>query len=144
MNGTSSKESESRPRRSDGSQSDLVVLNRKPVSTRLETLFCVRDLRSRAGDGRRKAGLIILNQAERYGCEYVGALRYGVEFGARCAKRLGIGLQLLPRGWTFQVLVDRLVETRAVIDIAHAIFVACRPLYMSLGISLRAPQWFGT
>jgi hypothetical protein len=47
----------------------------------------------------RKAGLIILNQAERLACEYVGALRYGVEFGARRARQ-GSRLQLLPRGWS--------------------------------------------
>jgi hypothetical protein len=41
----------------------------------------------------------VLNQAERYACEYLIGLRYGVEFGARRAKH-GSRLQLLPRGWS--------------------------------------------
>jgi hypothetical protein len=42
--------------------------------------------------------MAILNQAERQACEYLGALRYGVEFGAGRARQ-GSRLQPLPRGW---------------------------------------------
>jgi hypothetical protein len=43
--------------------------------------------------------LTFFNQAERYACEYIIALRYGVEFGARRARH-GNRFQLLPRGWS--------------------------------------------
>jgi hypothetical protein len=42
--------------------------------------------------------MAILNQAERQACEYLVALRYGVEFGAGRARQ-GSRLQPLPRGW---------------------------------------------
>jgi hypothetical protein len=47
--------------------------------------------------GAESQSLITLNQVETWNCEYVVALRYGVAFGARRARKR---LQLLPRSWS--------------------------------------------
>jgi hypothetical protein len=61
-----------------------------------------RDHRSRAGKGQTES-LFTLNEVETCACEYVGALRYGVELGARRARKR---LQLLPRSWSQRPSAD--------------------------------------
>jgi hypothetical protein len=64
----------------------------------LHQIVVYRDHRSRAGESPST-----LNEVETCACEYVGALRYGVEFGARRARKR---LQLLPRSWSQRPSAD--------------------------------------
>jgi hypothetical protein len=68
----------------------------------LHQIVVYRDHRSRAGEGQTESPST-LNEVETCACEYVGALRYGVEFGARRARKR---LQLLPRSWSQRPSAD--------------------------------------